>query len=221
MPLIVAISSLTPCGIAATAARSSALLKDPVRRLPEIPTIVVMALTSSLSRDSTPTTSARGSLAVADLVVNRAPATRCRDERIGGRGAARAGLVELRRLARIQQWIDDTPSFEHAVLAREQRAIADERGADEPLVRPDFLVARVADEKLDFAAAHLRAGAFRVRAQRDCDARGAEPEAQVVRRVVARKHVVRRTLQRRDDLGHGRVEELAGAQIEGHAGPTL
>src|SRR6187551_1801069 len=42
MPLIVPISSVVSFGIEAAAARSSALLNEPVRRLPERPRIVVI-----------------------------------------------------------------------------------------------------------------------------------------------------------------------------------
>src|SRR5262245_22460311 len=101
MPLIVAISSVTPCGIASTARRSSARLNETPRRVAEIPTIVVMTLTSTSSPEPTPS--------IADLLVDRPPTSGRCDERVGRRGAARAGLVDFRRVAHMQQGLDDAP----------------------------------------------------------------------------------------------------------------
>src|SRR6187401_3386360 len=121
MPLIVPISSVASFGIDAAAARSKALLNEPTRKLPERPRIVVIDFSSRVVRS-------RALRAITELVVNRPPTARLRHERVGRRGAARAGLVLFRRLARAraQQRIDDAPRLEHAVLAGEQRAIADE-----------------------------------------------------------------------------------------------
>ena len=71
-----------------------------------------------------------------------------------------------------QQRIDDAPSFEHAILAREQRRVAVQCRADQPLVGADLVGARVADEELEVAALHLGAGSLRGRAERDRHAVG-------------------------------------------------
>src|SRR5262245_11087594 len=115
MPLIVPISSVTSFGIEAAAARSSELLNEPVRRLPEGPRFVVMSFTSRLRSGAG--SLARWLRAVAEIVVNRPPTSRRSYECVGRSGAARAGLVDFRRVAHVQQGLDDAPGFEHAVLA--------------------------------------------------------------------------------------------------------
>ena len=71
-----------------------------------------------------------------------------------------------------QQRIDDAPSFEYAILPGEQRRVAVQCRADQPLVGADLVGAGVANEELEVASLHLGSGLFRGRAERDRHAVG-------------------------------------------------
>src|SRR5688572_21689759 len=155
MPLMLPISSVTSCGISSAAARSSELFREPARRLPESPRIVVMTLTSRQGFPVYAHAPARELWAVFDGVADRPPAANVGDERIGGARPRCARLVDMRRVGDAQQRIDDSPRLEHSVLASEQRTVVMERCADQPLIGSRFVGARVADEQLEVAADHL------------------------------------------------------------------
>src|SRR5688572_7146854 len=122
MPLMLPTSSATPFGIAATAARNSALFNEPARKLPERPRIVVMTLTSRVVRPRRRVYADRrtGVLrAGSEVVAYSSPAVAgfC-DEHIGRCRTGRARVVLMGCGTVAQQRIDDAPRFEDTVLAR-------------------------------------------------------------------------------------------------------
>ena len=77
-------------------------------------------------------------------LIDGAPSARSGQSASAAAGPGEPGSY-MRRAPLAQHRVDDAPRLEHAVLAREQRRVAVQRRADQPLVGADFVVARVAD----------------------------------------------------------------------------
>ena len=136
-------------------------------------------------------------------------------------GPPGTGLVERKRRAGSENRIDDAPCGLHGLVTREQRRVAAQCGAEQPLVRRFLALQLVPCNELHRLAAHLVA----CRLHPDAGGNqhfGAQPEAEIIR--LRRRGVVedrqRRFLQVDDDLGCRDRQALAGADVERHARPA-
>src|SRR5579859_1802229 len=108
------------------------------------------------------------------------PAAVARDQPAGFRRSPRIRIIWVEWRRRAQHQINHSPGRLDRILAREERCVAVERIAEQPLIRLHLAAVVVARHQLDMLTYHRFTWYFGPRANRKHDIR-AEAKAEVVR----------------------------------------